>query len=823
MYSQFFKTGKFRGIVFLLFILGVFIRPDAALSSPFHLPPGFFSASHSEEAFAPLVNPVFSDVPGSSVFSYSFYNSDKKSEANHFVQTGGLGFSFIYSWYDYVYDNTGSFLNANASLFSINKGFFFRDIFGIGLGYSFSAGGEQPYRGYKSWNMGLLFRPFRYVSFGFAMNDVWAEINGGSLNSREVYSMSVRPFTERLTVSFDLIRQAGDRFRDLEYRIFTQLRIPCDILLDVSFDSKKDLMIGLSMPFYLRSGRAVSPSVNFYRSVNRSSVPDFTGFSAAFSSSVNKSAIMVPALSRTFLHIRIDSTIREIEVKSFFKKRSVVFYDILRSIRRAENDRGIDGIILHLDSPGLGFAQIQELRCCLKNFRKRSSKPVYSVLTASGNTMYYLAAAADKIYFTPADSFSLTGLEAGVYFIKGLLDKAGVKFESVKNGRYKSFDEAFTRMGMSDEFRENMTSLVSDLNEQYVNDIVSDRGIDISAVQDLFKIGLISPSEAKQKSFVDDIKYYDEVIRDMQGDISTVDLETYMAEKAREHSWGHLPMIAVVYADGNIIRGKSVNSAFRSALGDVTFENTLEKVFSDDSVRAVVIRINSGGGSALASDYMLNAVRRMKKKYKKPVVYSFGNMAASGGYYIACTGDSIFAERGTVAGSIGVVAGKISASGLYAMLGIKKDVIKMSRFADMFSESRDFTKDERKVLKKGTDFVYDRFTGLVMQARKIDKKGIRDAAEGRVFTGRQAEKLRLADKIGGLISAIEYAVKLGKIKGDYITGVYPDGKSFELNLFQSAELSVLSRYIGTIVKNINLPSYGNESRLYLCPYMLEIK
>jgi protease-4 len=238
----------------------------------------------------------------------------------------------------------------------------------------------------------------------------------------------------------------------------------------------------------------------------------------------------------------------------------------------------------------------------------------------------------------------------------------------------------------------------------------------------------------------------------------------------------------------------------------------------------VVIRINSGGGSAVASDLMWHYLYRLKKKYKKPVVISFGNIAASGGYYIACTGDKIFANRGTITGSIGVVSGKLSLKRLYEKLGINKDVIKMSEFADILSESKDLNPREREILMKSVGFIYRRFTDRVSEARGIAEGKIPDVAEGRVFTGNQAQGNRLVDNIGGLIASIEFAKKISGIRGICRIEHLPrkEGSLMDLIGFNPPD-AALRRLIRPLLENFKWVGLGDEAFLYLYPYRIEIE
>jgi protease-4 len=440
-----------------------------------------------------------------------------------------------------------------------------------------------------------------------------------------------------------------------------------------------------------------------------------------------------------------------------------------------------------------------------------------------GNREYYLACAADRIFFTPNSPFTLTGLAARVYFFKGLMDKIGVEFESFRSGAYKSFNEVFTREHMSDAFRENMTALVTDLNDQFVADIMADRGLSRAEVDDLLRRGFMTPDEAAAARFVDRVAYHDEVIEEIGGRPGLMGIDAYARLKVIRPAWGPVQRVALVVIEGSIVSGEDFDTGWFRSIGDATYGKALEKAFADPMVRAVVIRINSGGGGASASDYMWRELARLKKKYGKPVVFSFGNTAASGGYYVACTGDPIFSERGTVTGSIGVVFGKLTLVELYRKLGINKDVIRMSEFADIFSESRRLTDRERGLLQKGVDFVYERFTGRVIEARKIGKDEISRVAEGRVFTGRQARERRLTDEEGGIAAALEYARHLAGIEGYFEVAMLPDERRGLFEFFDTPRLlKLLQTHMRGLIGGAEHIGLAAEGALYLFPYRIEV-
>ncbi|MBN2400958.1 MAG: signal peptide peptidase SppA [Spirochaetes bacterium] len=815
-------------LCFLLLYLFVFLfnylHADEKAKNPFNSAIPLFPASYTESSFAPLINPVFSDISPSSSISYMMQNFEDRKDFNHYFLLNYAGFIFSYSWIDHLYNYNDSLECSNSKLFTVGKGFFFNNMFGLGANYSFSKSSNNNFDGYKSLTIGLLFRPVRFLSFGYTARDinnprVYKEDTARS----NVYSLSIRPFNN-ITFSFDAVKYEGRDFEKSDMILSSSLRFIYDISAYAGITKDKNLMFGLLIPLGINGNRSSSIIFDGYTS-------DFydmrsSGLGVTFSGDKTESSII--GLKR-FLKIMINNDISEIKTERIFSKKELVFFDLLNAVKSAKTDQSITGIIIQIDNAKLGFAQIQELREELKNFRS-VEKPVYAILNALGNKEYYLASACDKIYYNPANMFAITGLKAEVFFFKEGLDKIGVKFESVSKGPYKSYPEPYTREHMSREFRENLTALISDLNEQYLNDIIKDRQISSDQIDLLFKKGIMTPLEAIKAGFIDEISYPTEAETDIFKNNKflnlTIVLNDYVEENKKTYKWGPRPKIAVIYVSGSIVHGYSqgYDKFLPNTIGDETYLNALNSAFTESQVNAVVIRIDSGGGSSLASELMLHNLIRMKKKYNKPVVFSFGNTAASGGYYIACTGDNILSSKGTVTGSIGVVAGKLSLKELYSKLGINKDIIKMSEFADIFSEAKDMTAAERKIIEQGVDYVYNRFKIKASEARGIAKEDIDKAAEGRVFTGSQAKNNRLIDTLGGIIAAIDLAKKIADIKDEYDVTHLPE-ISVPLMDFLGikAETSILQEKIKTFIHIFDFVEFNEEYALYYCPYKLIIK
>jgi protease IV len=793
----------------------------AAAENPFFSPEKG-SASYTSGPFGGAVNPVLPDLEWSPKIAYEYQFYDGRKSGSHFLQAEAFGFSFMYGWYQDIYQKKIEAIDpAGANFFRFGKGFFFNNIFGFGMSHSFSYAENRLYKGYYGFSWGLLLRPLRYISLAFVMDDAWAEINSNRIPWRETYSLSIRPYTERVVLSIDMIRGRGKSFRDTNVKFTADIRVPYDISLFFSLDRHLNMAYGLTLPLQFRSAYGPGIDLRYNRTANHDAAPDVNSFAAVIRFARSRSVLTLPGRNN-YVTVVVDGSLDEIEKRSFWGFDTPVFFDLADGIRRIARDPVIDGIIVRIGKPGIGLARIQELRAELKNARALGKK-VYAVMTEPGNAAYYLAAAADRIYFTPNSPFYLTGLSARVYFFKGLMDKIGVQFESVKRGAYKSFNESFTREHMSDEFRENMTALLGSLNDRFIADIIADRGITRGTVDDIFARGYLTPDDAVKSRFVDRVGYPDEVTEDIGKYASTMTLSAYLKAPVREHQWGPLPQVALVVIEGSIVSGDTFSTGWFRSIGNEAYEAALEKAFANPAVRAVVIRVNSGGGSAAASDYMLNALVRMKKKYRKPVVFSFGNIAASGGYYVACTGDRIFSDPGTVTGSIGVVFGKITLEELYRKLGISKDTIAMSEFADIFSESRHLTEKEKKLLQSGIDFTYDRFTGMVVKARGIQAGEVARVAEGRVFTGAQALDNRLVDEAGGLIAAVEYALRVAKIDGRFRVVKYPDEKGPLFDPLKLPELQVMAEQIRGLIRGADYLRLKDEKALYLFPYRVEIE
>lgn len=781
-------------------------------------------AANASLTGAHFINPAFADDSAAPFIAYRLLRHEGGGGSDHLASVSMAGLALSYLRVDRPYDPaTGDFYGPHMDIAGITKGFFFGNVFGIGASYSFAVGAGDGHGRYRSFTAGALLRPARFVSLGYVARDLnEPRADGRKVPAHEVCSVSVRPFGDVLSLSCDAERRYGRRF-DRDGLFFSaELRLPYDIRVFAGARPSGDISAGALVPLGFGGAAGSTLVFDYFNIAGTHGSPRTSAYGVGFTRARYRSAF-TPASG--VLVIRFAERMNEIEEERMLGERPPSFHDMIAALGEAAADPSVSAVLLVIDAMPLGFAQVQEARAAVKRFRA-SGKRVCAALASVGNREYYLAAAADEVCMAPNSPFAITGLVAEVYFFKGLMDKVGVRFESISKGKYKSFSEPFTREGMSEAHRENLTQLLSDLNRQFLDDVGRDRRLTRSEIDALFERGFLEPEEARAARFIDTIAYPDELEKRLTGGADrAVKLEEYIARRRRIEEWGPAPVIAVVHVSGSIVRGEERRSGLLgpNAIGDRAFREALERAFSSSSVRAVVIRVNSGGGSATASDFMWRALLEMKEKYGKPVVFSFGNIAASGGYYIACTGDKIFGGEGTITGSIGVVMGKLDLGGLYARLGINKDIIKMSEFADIFDESRKLSPRERELLRKAVDFTYRGFVDKVVRGRSIPPEEMPSIAEGRVFSGSRAKERALVDSIGGLAAAIEYAKSAAGIDGSFRVIHLPERKSSIVEMLGSASADEALAALEPIRGALQGLYHGGESWLFLYPYRIEIK
>lgn len=489
------------------------------------------------------------------------------------------------------------------------------------------------------------------------------------------------------------------------------------------------------------------------------------------------------AASNSVLYLNLDQAIKERTPNQTFDQlpvigsgtgKSIGFYDLMKALEKAKTDPNIKCIYLNVSSPQAGKATLKEIRDAILDFRK-SKKQVIAYSEIYTQDAYYLASAADKIYLNPQGVLEFKGFSSELTFFKGALEKLGVEAQIIRVGDYKSAVEPFISDKMSDYNRVQVSAYLGGLYNTFLEGISQTRKIPVDSLYQMADTYRIKqPKDAVHYKMIDGLRYKDEVLAELkklsgigQSDkIISVNINDYATELPAETSTGR-DKIAVIYANGDITGGEGSDES----IGSERISRAIRKAREDKKIKAIVLRVNSGGGSALASDVIWREIILSKKV--KPVMASFGDVAASGGYYIACAADSIFVQPNTITGSIGVFGIIPNFQNLLNnKLGITFDGVKTGQYADIMSVNRPMTPGERLLIQNDVNHVYDTFTNRVAEGRKRSQSYIDSIGGGHVWVGTDAVKIGLADKIGNFQDAINAAAKKAGLK-EYKIVEYP--------------------------------------------------
>ena len=453
--------------------------------------------------------------------------------------------------------------------------------------------------------------------------------------------------------------------------------------------------------------------------------------------------------------------------------------DILANLQKAKKDDNISGIYLDLTEIPAGISTVNEIRNGLLDFRK-TGKFVWAYSETYTQKSYFLATAADRIFLNPEGIVELKGLSSENVFIKGMLEKLDVKMQIIRHGKFKAATEPLFLDKMSPENRQQITEIINDIWEEMTNAIVESRKIgkeQLNGIADSLKIG--TAQDALKYGLVDQLTYKDELITALKKKLTIeekkkipfVTMENYTDVPAHKKSVTPKEKIAVVYASGSIAGGEGDDQS----IGSERISKAIRKAREDEAVKAIVFRVNSGGGSALASDVIWREIDLARQV--KPVVASFGDVAGSGGYYIACAATKILADPTSITGSIGVF-GVPNMQGLFnKKLGITFDEAMTNKNGDYIPVTKPLSSYQTLVLQRNVDHIYDVFTGKVAAGRKMSQKAVDSIGQGRIWSGIDAKAIGLVDEMGGLTKALETAAELAKLK-DYRLVSLPEQKEW---------------------------------------------
>lgn len=472
-------------------------------------------------------------------------------------------------------------------------------------------------------------------------------------------------------------------------------------------------------------------------------------------------------------------------------------FDLKEAIKKAQNDSNIKGIYLETGMISAGFATLQEIREALIEFKK-SKKFIYTYGDVYGENAYLLASVADKIFLYPQGSMEFNGFYSERMFYTKMLEKVGVTPEVFRVGEFKSAVEPFLLDKMSPASRLQTESYLNSIYGFYLQSISESRNISVEELKNIAsKMSIRNAGDMLQAKLVTDTAYYDQVEAELKkasgsGEkekIKLVGLKKYMNVPDPEAKYNE-SKIAVIVGEGDIVDG----DGDEGSIGGDKIAAEIRKARNDDKVKAIVLRINAGGGSALASDKMWREV--ILAKEKKPVIASMGDLAASGGYYMAMACDKIVAQPNTITGSIGIFALLFNAQDLLTnKMGLTFDGVKTGNFADIDGfYHRSFTDGERQVLQNSVNQGYDDFTGKAARGRKMNIDSLKRIASGRVWTGEQAQGLGLVDELGNFEKAVEIAEKAAKLnKGEYALKFFPQKQSFVERFLKTGENTLKER------------------------------
>jgi len=527
--------------------------------------------------------------------------------------------------------------------------------------------------------------------------------------------------------------------------------------------------------------------------------------------------------ARSYLEIKLSGPIQERAFPDFMatmlgRRQPLSMYDIWMNIQKAKVDHRIKSLVLRLGYIQCDWAKVAEIREAVLDFRK-SGKTAYAYIDEAPDLdkEYYLATACDRIILHPLGWMGINGIGGYVPFLKKTLDKLGIEAEIEHVEEYKTAYNMFTEKGFTPAHKEMIESIYGDIFSHYVKELAEARGKSEKEIRELIDHGFYQGEQAMEAGLVDDLLYDDEfenLLRDKGMKLYRISHQQYIKIKPTSLGLNKGKKIALIYGMGTIHSGEGIYQS----MGGSTVARLIRRARMDKSIAAVIFRVDSPGGSAVASDVIWREVFLTQKE--KPFIVSMSDMAGSGGYWISMAADKIIAQPQTLTGSIGVIFGKFNIVNLSKKLGITSESITYGKRSDIFSPLRRFTPEERKAIKKETLWIYDRFLTKVAEGRNMNKDDVDKIGKGRVWTGSRAKELGLVDEIGGLSRAIELAKELAGIPDDRSVKlvVWPRKVSFFSALFGRRQIRTKLDLHSKLEKIVNmLELLENEGSLAIMP------
>lgn len=706
-------------------------------------------------------NPALMNFDRDAEYGFYYQRSALEDGLNSFTiaTTGqGLGLGIGYRQFQDAAANTAGWwtVSTGASL-RLTKGF----AMGTGLHWQLPDGGANNF---VSWDLGLGWRPVPFLAIAGRVLNIGSPAPDLGVSSEYGGGIALRPWNDAVTLGLDW-RAVVPPDETVEQHGVASLRIkPMRGLWvraygDVPVADPASVTVGGALEFHLAD---VAIGVDGAAGLADPANPSVGGY---LTTTPRTDQLFVPG--RKIAEFSLDGGYPYNPRGGLLQAAPEGYLTLLRRLKTAAHDPQVRGILVRVRDTPFSFAQIQEVRNLLLDARDGRKSVVVYVDGEASNATYLLASVADRVYLHPAGGVDLVGLSAELQFYKGALDLVGVQAQYRKRAEFKSAPEQWTNTQSSDPAREEMDALLDDLSSELEQGIANGRGKSVEEVRALIDGGPWTAKEALENGLVDGLMYPDEVedqldtVLDQRG----LFVDSAYEELPDQSGWEPQRAVGVIVVDGAISEGESSSGGFLSggSTGSDTVVRALDQARNTGAIKAVVLRVDSPGGSAFASDEIWRAVQRLKDQ-GKPVVVSMGGYAASGGYYVAANATAIYAMPSTVTGSIGVYGGKYNLEGLYEKLHVETESFDRGRNASMYSMSKPFDDIQLAALDRMIGETYSQFKGKVAAGRHLSDEQVEEVARGRVWSGKAASERGLVDAYGGLYDAVERARKEANIQ-----------------------------------------------------------
>jgi len=716
----------------------------------------FTPAAMAEGPAALRFNPAALGADPNFALNYYHAYSDSSLKGNDAVYAALRGIGFAVEWYGRGGTSAGHAYTIGAATPSGQP-------LSWGSSYEWRSSDDPVQNKSHFWSHGLWWRPNNRVALAAVVDNYnRMKVRGERSDARFVYSGALRLLDGRLAIGGDWYQRTSQRLFDGAYRVAVAWEVTDGLTLYSDLDEDRRYSVG---------GRVDLTNL-------------FTGSHAAFNRHSNFQGGVAYAgihttrrrplinVRREVVRLDLSGEIPDRRPPRFlFGHTPATTWDWINLLEKARIDPAIRAVVVHIQDPQLGWARRAELRRALARVRAAGKYTVAYCDGSISNGEYYLATAADRIVIPPVSTVDLVGLKSEVVFATRLLGKLGITADLEHIGEYKSASDLLTRTEMSPAHRLALDALLNDLDSCWIKDMAESRGVSADRIRGWIDHGPYVSVDARAAGLADDVAYADQldsIVRSAVGPIWGHVDQKELAHRSYEHRTWVWPQIAVIFAAGSITEGADGDAPlWGDVMGAQTVSRAIRRARTDRRVKAIVMRINSGGGSMFASDQIWHEVAQTVGK--KPIIVSFADVAASGGFYIACAADSIFALPNTITGSIGVIAGKLDLSELYGKVGLDREVLTRGRYADMYGSGRAFDSTERAVVKEQMMLAYERFTALVADGRRLPLDSVNAIGQGRVWSGTAAKARGLVDRFADLHETIDVAARMAGVRpGDDI-------------------------------------------------------